>query len=70
MAASGHARRIVRAGGIGACCRRRSTRVILNGTDPYLPAYLAIDRAMRASLVHETARQIVYFSEPLDAQRF
>ena len=44
--------------------------LILNGTDPYLPAYLTIDNAMRASLAQETARRIVYFSEPLDAQRF
>ena len=44
--------------------------LILNGTDPYLPAYLEIDGAMRASLAQETARRIVFFSEPLDAQRF
>ncbi len=44
--------------------------LILNGTDPYLPAYLEIDSAMRASLAQETGRRIVYFSEPLDAQRF
>jgi len=44
--------------------------LILNGLDPYLPAYLAIDSAMRASLAGETARRIVLYSEPLDAQRF
>ena len=44
--------------------------LILNGTDPYLPAYLDIDSAMRASLAQEEVRRIVYFSEPLDAQRF
>ncbi len=44
--------------------------LILNGTDPYLPAYLAIDSAMRASLAEEPGRRVVYFSEPLDAQRF
>jgi signal transduction histidine kinase len=44
--------------------------LILNGLDPYLPAYLVIDSAMRASLVNETARRVVIFSEPLDAQRF
>ena len=44
--------------------------LILNGTDPYLPAYLEIDSAMRANLAQETGRRIVYFSEPLDAQRF
>jgi signal transduction histidine kinase len=44
--------------------------LILNGADPYLPAYLVIDGAMRASLANEGARRIVYFSDPLDAQRF
>ena len=44
--------------------------LILNGTDPYLPAYLEIDSAMRASLAEESPRRVVYFSEPLDAQRF
>jgi signal transduction histidine kinase len=43
--------------------------LILNGTDPYLPAYLAIDGAMRASLAAEAAQRIIYFSESLDAQR-
>jgi hypothetical protein len=44
--------------------------LILNGADPYLPAYLAIDGAMRASLANESARRVVFYSEPLDAQRF
>ena len=44
--------------------------LVLNGLDPYLPAYLAIDSAMRASLANETTRRIVFYSEPLDAQRF
>ena len=44
--------------------------LILNGLDPYLPAYLAIDSAMRATLAKETARRIVLYSELLDAQRF
>ena len=44
--------------------------LILNGIDPYLPAYLAIDGAMRASLAKDEARRIVFFSEALDGQRF
>ena len=44
--------------------------LILNGTDPYLPAYLEIDAAMRTRLAQETSRRVVFFSEPLDAQRF
>jgi signal transduction histidine kinase len=44
--------------------------LILNATDPYLPAYLVIDAAMRETLAKDTTRRFVYFSEPLDAQRF
>ena len=44
--------------------------LILNALDPYLPAYQAIDSAMRASLAEETAKPIVLYSELLDAQRF
>jgi signal transduction histidine kinase len=44
--------------------------VILNGVDPYLPAYLVMDSAMRASLATYSARRVAFFSEPLDAQRF
>jgi len=44
--------------------------LILNGLDPYLPAYLAIDSAMRASLAKDSAKRIVLYAEPLDAQRF
>jgi hypothetical protein len=44
--------------------------LILNGLDPYLPAYLAIDGAMRASLANETSPRIVLYAELLDAQHF
>jgi signal transduction histidine kinase len=44
--------------------------LILNGLDPYLPAYMAIDSAMRANLAKESTKRIVLYSEPLDAQRF
>jgi len=44
--------------------------LIFNGMDPYLPAYLAVDNAMRASLADESPRQIIFFAESLDAQRF
>ena len=47
------------------------TRVlILNATDPYLPAYRVIDAAMRETLAKDTPRRFVYFSETMDAQRF
>src|SRR5450631_3876953 len=44
--------------------------LILNGTDPYLTAYLIVDGAMRERLANETSRHITLFSETLDAQRF
>jgi len=44
--------------------------VILNALDPYLPAFLAIDAATRASIAKETSRRIVLYPELLDAQRF
>ena len=44
--------------------------LILNGTDPYLPANVTIDKGMREGLANVTSRRIVYFSEGLDAQRF
>ena len=47
------------------------TRIlILNATDPYLPAYQLIDAAMRETLAKDTTRHFAYFSETLDAQRF
>ena len=57
--------------GVPARAAEEEARVlVLNGLDPYLPAYLAIDGAMRASLANETSRRIVLYSEQLDAQRF
>jgi signal transduction histidine kinase len=44
--------------------------LILNALDPYLPAYQAIDNAMRASLAEENSKRIILYSELLDAQRF
>ena len=47
------------------------TRIlILNATDPYLPAYQLIDAAMRETLAKDTTRHFAYLSETLDAQRF
>jgi signal transduction histidine kinase len=47
------------------------TRIlILNATDPYLPAYRAIDATMRETLAKDSTRHFEYFSETLDAQRF
>jgi len=44
--------------------------LMLYGLDPYLPPFLAMDKAMRESLASETGRRVVYFSESLDSQRF
>lgn len=44
--------------------------LVLNSLDPYLPAYMAIDTAMRANLAEEKSKRIVLYSELLDAQRF
>src|SRR5271169_6488118 len=44
--------------------------LILNGVDPYNPAYLVIEGAMRASLANESPRRVVFLSESLDAQHF
>jgi hypothetical protein len=47
------------------------TRILLlNAADPYLPAYVVIDEAMRETLAQDTTRQFEYFSETLDGQRF
>lgn len=40
---------------------REANVLILNGTDPYLPAYLDIDSAMRASLANQSGERIVLF---------
>ena len=44
--------------------------LMLYGLDPYLPPFLAMDKAMRASLASETSGPIQFFSESLDSQRF
>ena len=44
--------------------------LMLYGLDPYLPPFLAMDKAVRASLASETDRRVTFFSESLDSQRF
>ena len=44
--------------------------LMLYGLDPYLPPFLAMDKAMRDRLVGETSRRVHVFSESLDSQRF
>ncbi len=49
---------------------REAHVLILNGTEPNRPAFLAVDRAMRQSLANQDAGRIVLYSESLDAQLF
>jgi signal transduction histidine kinase len=44
--------------------------LMLYGLDPYLPPFLAMDKAMRESLASETEGRVSFFSESLDSQRF
>ena len=44
--------------------------LMLYGLDPYLPPFLAMDKAMRERLAGETDRRVIFFSESLDSQRF
>jgi hypothetical protein len=49
----------------------RETRVlILNGTNPTLPASLLHDAAMREALAKSTTHRFQFFSEAIDARRF
>lgn len=49
---------------------REARVVVLNGSDPNLPAFLAMDAEMRSRLAEEPGPQLTVFSETLDAQRF
>lgn len=44
--------------------------LMLYGVDPYLPPFLALDKAMREDLVRKSDKHVVVFSESLDSQRF
>jgi signal transduction histidine kinase/ABC-type uncharacterized transport system substrate-binding protein len=44
--------------------------VILNGTDPYLPAFIVIDNAFRDAVRAKADRRVEFYSEALDMQRF
>jgi signal transduction histidine kinase len=44
--------------------------VILNGTDPYLPAFIVVDRALRDEVRAKADRRAEFYSETLDMQRF
>jgi signal transduction histidine kinase len=44
--------------------------LMLYGLDPYIPTFLAMDKAMREDLARTAGPRIHIFSESLDAQRF
>jgi signal transduction histidine kinase len=53
------------------CAAEPETKVLfLHGADPYAPAQLIIDKAMRDELTGNTSRQFRFFAEAMDAQRF
>jgi len=49
-----------------------STRrvVILNATDPYLPAFVALDSALRAAVRANSPSPVEFYAETLDMHRF
>jgi len=44
--------------------------VILNATDPYLPAFLALDSALRETIRADSRAPVELFAETLDMHRF
>lgn len=44
--------------------------LVITGSDPYLPAFVAIDAAMREAVARQTARRVLWLYEPVDTIRF
>jgi len=44
--------------------------LVLYGLDPFIPSFLAMDKAMREDLVAATGGNVLLFDESLDSQRF
>ncbi|MBK5970320.1 hypothetical protein CCR91_16545 [Thiorhodovibrio winogradskyi] len=44
--------------------------VILNAVDPYVPAFITLDRALRETIEARSQAQVEFFSETLDMHRF
>jgi len=50
----------------GADANERTRRiVILNATDPYLPAFVALDSAMRAAIRADSSVPVAFYAETL-----
>ena len=43
--------------------------LVITGTDPYLPAFVAIDAAMRAAIAQRHPRPVVWLYESIDSLR-
>jgi hypothetical protein len=44
--------------------------LVIGGTDPYLPAFVAIDGAMRSAVAERHQRSVVWMHESIDTARF
>ncbi|HQR56999.1 MAG TPA: ATP-binding protein [Burkholderiaceae bacterium] len=44
--------------------------LVITGSDPYLPAFVAIDAAMREAVARRTGRRVQWMYESIDALRF
>lgn len=44
--------------------------LVITGSDPYLPAFVAIDAAMREAVARQAGRRVLWLYEPVDTLRF
>jgi hypothetical protein len=44
--------------------------VLLNSTDPYLPAFVALDTALQSAVRQGSSSPVEFFAETLDVHRF
>jgi signal transduction histidine kinase len=44
--------------------------LVITGTEPYLPAFLSINEAMRAEVAHRSSRSVTWLHESTDSARF
>jgi signal transduction histidine kinase len=56
--------------GTGRGAKDAANVLVINGADAYLPAFVAIDSAMRAAVEQRYDRPVVWLYETLDALRF
>jgi signal transduction histidine kinase len=44
--------------------------LVITGSDPYLPAFVAIDAAMREAVARQASQRVLWLYEPVDTLRF